>query len=315
MSRGLVQKRNGAHYSDRLDILLYLITSFHCIKDDPLQQIAIWIQKGIDTKCSGHGNSSWGHPERNLAQSSRFTLLWGTGIDNDLGKQNQDLTLSSKVTQMVKNLPAMQETWVQFLGLEIPWRRDWLPTPVFFLGEFPGQRSLVDSNPWDHKESDTTERLNILKSLTSKVEQMIQKNPQLAAPRLRGRDSSITTSDSFAWSESLAVLPFEMHFTHLSWLPVGRMHIPLPLAQLLVKNLAQSRILSFHVNLNSGVLRQFQSYLRIVEYTVKHFQYVWYYTLNLNFLLLWARLNPLEFPFQTKFHWINQAYCVCLLLL
>ena len=108
-------KRNGTHYFDHLDSLLYLITSFHCIKDDPLQQIAMWIQRGVDTKCSGHGNSSEGHPERNLAQSSRFTLLWSTGIDNDLGKQNPDLALSSKVTQMVKNLPAVQETWVHFL--------------------------------------------------------------------------------------------------------------------------------------------------------------------------------------------------------
>ena len=33
---------------------------------------------------------------------------------------------------MVKNLPAMQETLVQFLGREDPWRRDRLPTPVFF---------------------------------------------------------------------------------------------------------------------------------------------------------------------------------------
>jgi len=29
---------------------------------------------------------------------------------------------------MVKNLPAVRETWVQFLDLEIPWIREWLPT-------------------------------------------------------------------------------------------------------------------------------------------------------------------------------------------
>ena len=29
-------------------------------------------------------------------------------------------------------------------GLErIPWRREWLPTPVFLPGEFHGQRSLT----------------------------------------------------------------------------------------------------------------------------------------------------------------------------
>ena len=27
---------------------------------------------------------------------------------------------------------------------KIPWRREWLPIPVFMPGEFHGQRSLVD---------------------------------------------------------------------------------------------------------------------------------------------------------------------------
>jgi len=40
---------------------------------------------------------------------------------------------------------------------KIPWRREWLPTPVFLPGEFYGQRSLVGYCPWDCKESDTTE--------------------------------------------------------------------------------------------------------------------------------------------------------------
>ena len=40
---------------------------------------------------------------------------------------------------------------------EIPWRRKWQPTPVFWPGEIHGQRSLVGSSPWGLKESDTTE--------------------------------------------------------------------------------------------------------------------------------------------------------------
>ena len=44
---------------------------------------------------------------------------------------------ASLVAQMVKNLPAMQETWVESLGWEDPWRRAWQPTPVFLLGESP----------------------------------------------------------------------------------------------------------------------------------------------------------------------------------
>ena len=43
----------------------------------------------------------------------------------------------------------------------IPWRRKWLPTPVFLLGEFHGQRSLVGYSPWRHKEMDTTEQLTL----------------------------------------------------------------------------------------------------------------------------------------------------------
>ena len=43
---------------------------------------------------------------------------------------------ASLVAQLVKNLPAMQETPVKFLGWKDHWRRDRQPTPVF-LG-FPG---------------------------------------------------------------------------------------------------------------------------------------------------------------------------------
>ena len=42
---------------------------------------------------------------------------------------------------------------------KIPWRRSWQPTPVFFPGEFQGQRSLESYSPWDHKEWDMTEQL------------------------------------------------------------------------------------------------------------------------------------------------------------
>ena len=63
------------------------------------------------------------------------------------------------VAQSVKNLPAMQETWVQFLGWEDPWRRKWQPTPVFLPGKSHGLRSLVGYSLWGCKELDTTERL------------------------------------------------------------------------------------------------------------------------------------------------------------
>ena len=55
------------------------------------------------------------------------------------------------VAQLVMNLPAMWETWVQSLGWEDPWRRERLPTPVLWPGEFRGL----------YKESDTTEQLSL----------------------------------------------------------------------------------------------------------------------------------------------------------
>ena len=42
---------------------------------------------------------------------------------------------ASLVAQLVKNLPAVWETWVQSWIRKIPWRRERLPTPVFWPGE------------------------------------------------------------------------------------------------------------------------------------------------------------------------------------
>ena len=64
--------------------------------------------------------------------------------------------MASFVAQLVKNPPAMRETWVQSLVWEDPLGKERLPTPVFGPGEFHGLYS-----PWGHKESDMTERLSL----------------------------------------------------------------------------------------------------------------------------------------------------------
>ena len=43
----------------------------------------------------------------------------------------------SLIAQLVKNLPAMQEALVLFLGWKDPRRRDRVPTPVFLPAESP----------------------------------------------------------------------------------------------------------------------------------------------------------------------------------
>ena len=57
--------------------------------------------------------------------------------------------------QLVKNLPAMLETWVQSLGWEDPLKES-MATPLFLPGEFYGQRSLAGYSQWGCRESDTT---------------------------------------------------------------------------------------------------------------------------------------------------------------
>ena len=77
----------------------------------------------------------------------------------ELPKMNR----ASQVAQAVKNLPAIQETWVRSLGWKDPLEKGMEPTPVFLPGAFlpgaflPGKRSLEGCGPWGHKELDITE--------------------------------------------------------------------------------------------------------------------------------------------------------------
>ena len=67
---------------------------------------------------------------------------------NELG-----LKYASLVAQMVKNLPAMWETWVCFLGWEdSPGGGHGNPLQYSYLENPRGQRSLEGYSPWGHKE-------------------------------------------------------------------------------------------------------------------------------------------------------------------
>ena len=81
-----------------------------------------------------------------------------------------DLNLGSWVAQMVKNQPAMQETWVRFLGWEDPpekgvathssiltWRIPWTEEPGGLQTMGSATDHGVGYRPWGRKESDTTE--------------------------------------------------------------------------------------------------------------------------------------------------------------
>ena len=64
---------------------------------------------------------------------------------------------ASLVTQIVKSLPAMQETQVPSWIGKIPWRRECLPTPVYACLESSMNTGAYSS--WGCKEPDMTEQL------------------------------------------------------------------------------------------------------------------------------------------------------------
>ena len=57
------------------------------------------------------------------------------------------------------HLPCGRPGFIPWVGNN-PWRRAWQPTPVFFLGQSQGQRSLAGCSPWGGKELDMTEWLS-----------------------------------------------------------------------------------------------------------------------------------------------------------
>ena len=74
---------------------------------------------------------------------------------------------ASLVTQMVKICQQCRRRGFDLWVGKVPWRREWLPTPVFLPGEFHGQRSLAVFLR-GRKELDTTEQLALCSSTAVK---------------------------------------------------------------------------------------------------------------------------------------------------
>ena len=67
---------------------------------------------------------------------------------------------ASLVAQTVKRLPTLRETRVRALGQEDPLEKEMATHSSILAWKIHGRRSTVGYSPWDHKESDTTERLH-----------------------------------------------------------------------------------------------------------------------------------------------------------
>ena len=66
------------------------------------------------------------------------------------------------MVQTVKNLPAMEETWVRSLGWEDPLEKGMVTHSSILACRIPwtGEPGRLHS-PWEHKELDTTEQLSL----------------------------------------------------------------------------------------------------------------------------------------------------------
>ena len=81
----------------------------------------------------------------------------------------------------------MFHPWVR----KIPWKREWLPTPVFLPAKSHGQRSLEGYSPWGGKELDVTEATEHTHMHTLSVQLFLKKKVNIIisislGPRISG---------------------------------------------------------------------------------------------------------------------------------
>ena len=104
-----------------------------------------------------------------VALRSQGNWRWEGPLGTPLGlvhwKICYDVTRASLVAQLVKNLPAMWETWVRSMDWEDPLEKGMATHSGILAWRIP----WTVYSPWPHKESDTTEQLSLsffLSSLT-----------------------------------------------------------------------------------------------------------------------------------------------------
>ena len=101
--------------------------------------------------CIGEGN---GNPlQCSCLENPRDGGAWWAAVYRVAQNQTQLKRLSSSSSSSNGSRRPRFGAWVK----KIPWRREWLPTPVFLPAESQGWRSLAGYTLWGPTESDTTE--------------------------------------------------------------------------------------------------------------------------------------------------------------
>ena len=91
----------------------------------------------------------------------KFHWKWRVGIGGKVPEMSPfealeiPTTMGFPVAQSVKNLPAVQETWVRSLGWEDLLEKEMATHSSILAWKIHGQRSLVGCSPWGRKELGT----------------------------------------------------------------------------------------------------------------------------------------------------------------
>ena len=120
--------------------------------------------------CSLPGSSVHGILQARILEWVAMSFSRGSSqpMDGTLVSMSPALSGGFFTTSTTWEAQCNVETWVQSLGWENPWRWEWLPTQVFWPGDFHGQSSLTGCSPWGHKELDTTKQLSLNQFQTSR---------------------------------------------------------------------------------------------------------------------------------------------------
>ena len=116
-----------------------LLIRLHATRSHCTESCLFWLPKW-----GQHGFCLWRTCTLRISGSLCFSRSW-----------------ASLVAQMVKNLPAMQETWVRSLGREDPLENGMATHFGILAWRIPWTRRLAGYSPWGQKELDTTEQLTL----------------------------------------------------------------------------------------------------------------------------------------------------------
>ena len=116
-----------------------------------------------------------------------------------------DILGASLVAQTVKNLPAMQETWIQSLGWEDALEKEMATHSTFLPGKSHGQRSLAGYSPWGLQKSGMTEWLNQPTKGPGRIDTQHGPNVQVLQKQLMTESHS-----DCPWGAGLQISPLEL---------------------------------------------------------------------------------------------------------